>query len=214
MTIQIKICGVRDEAAMDAAAEAGATHIGLVHYEPSPRHVTLDRAAKLRMRAPSSLKVVLLLVNQEAKPTALAIEAVQPDVVQFHGSESAEWLNVVKDNAPIEVWKARGLKNADTLERAKAYEGAADMLLFDAPAQKHIGALPGGNGARFDWSLLEGYDGALPYGLAGGLDAGNVAQAIRETDAVLVDTSSGTESAPGVKDLDKIRAFCEAARSA
>lgn len=214
MTIQIKICGVRDEAAMDAAAEAGATHIGLVHYEPSPRHVTLDRAAKLRMRAPSSLKVVLLLVNQEAKPTALAIEAVQPDVVQFHGSESAEWLNVVKDNAPIEVWKARGLKNADTLERAKAYEGAADMLLFDAPAQKHIGALPGGNGVRFDWSLLEGYDGALPYGLAGGLDAGNVAQAIRETDAVLVDTSSGTESAPGVKDLDKIRAFCEAARSA
>ncbi len=210
MSIKIKICGIRDEAAMDAAAQGGATHIGLVHYEPSPRHVTLDQAAKLRMHAPSSLKVVLLLVNREAKETALAIEAVQPDVVQFHGSESAEWLKVVNDNTPVEVWKARGLKNADTLERAKAYEGAADMLLFDSPAQ----TLPGGNGVSFDWSLLEGYDGALPYGLAGGLDAGNVAQAIRETEAILVDTSSGTESAPGVKDLDKIRAFCEAAHSA
>lgn len=210
MSIQIKICGIRDEAAMDAAAEAGATHIGLVHYEPSPRHVTLDQAAKLRMRAPSSLKVVLLLVNQEPKPTALAIEAVRPDVVQFHGSETAEWLKVVKENAPVEVWKARGLQNAQTLERAKAYEGAADMLLFDAPAQK----LPGGNGTAFDWTLLKGYDGKLPYGLAGGLDPDNVAQAIRETDAMLVDTSSGTESEPGVKDLEKIRAFCEAARSA
>lgn len=210
MTIQIKICGIRDEAAMDAAAEAGATHIGLVHYEPSPRHVTLDQAAKLRLRAPSSLKVVLLLVNQQPKPTALAIEAVRPDVVQFHGSESAEWLKVVKDNAPIEVWKALGLRNSDTLERSKAYEAAADMLLFDAPAK----ALPGGNGVRFDWSLLTNYDGVLPYGLAGGLDPSNVARAIRETDAVLVDTSSGTESAPGIKDLDKIRAFCEAAKNA
>lgn len=214
MSIQIKICGIRDEAAMEAAAEAGATHIGLVHYEPSPRHVSLDQAAKLRMRAPSSLKVVLLLVNQEPKPTALAIEAVRPDVVQFHGSESAEWLKVVKDNAPVQVWKARGLQSAATLERAKVYDGAADMLLFDAPAQKHVGALPGGNGVSFDWSLLEDYGGALPYGLAGGLDQDNVARAIRETEAVLVDTSSGTESEPGVKDLDKIRAFCEAAKNA
>lgn len=210
MTIQIKICGIRDEAAMDAAAEAGATHIGLVHYEPSPRHLSLEDAARLRLRAPSSVKVVLLLVNQEPKPTALAIEAVRPDVVQFHGSESADWLKVVKDNAPVEVWKARGLANAETLERAKVYEGTADMLLFDAPAK----ALPGGNGVGFDWSLLEGYNGALPYGLAGGLDPSNVAQAVRETDAVLVDTSSGVESAPGIKDLDKIRAFCEAAKNA
>lgn len=210
MSIQIKICGIRDEAAMDAAAQAGATHIGLVHYEPSPRHLSLNDAAKLRLHAPSSLKVVLLLVNRDARETALAIEAVRPDIVQFHGSETAEWLKVVRDNAPVEVWKARGLSSADTLERAKAYEGAADMLLFDAPAKK----LPGGNGVGFDWALLSGYDGALPYGLAGGLDAGNVAQALRQTEAVLVDTSSGVESAPGVKDIAKIKAFCEAAKEA
>ena len=214
MSIQIKICGIRDEAAMDAAAEAGATHIGLIHHEPSPRHVTLDQAAMLRMRAPSSLKVVLLLINQQPKPTALAIETVRPDVIQFHGGETPEWLKVVKDNAPVEVWKARGLKNAQTLERARAFEGSADMLLFDAPAKPEPGAVPGGNGITFDWTLLKGYDGTLPYGLAGGLNADNVAQAIRETNAVLVDTSSGTESEPGVKDLAKIRAFCEAARNA
>ena len=210
MTIQIKICGIRDEAAMDAAAEAGATHIGLVHYEPSPRHVTLDQAAKLRMRAPSSLEVVLLLVNQQPKETAIAIDAVKPDIVQFHGLEAPQWLQALRPHVPCRLWKALGLSSADTLERAKAYEGGADMLLFDAPAKK----LPGGNGVTFDHSLLAGYDGAIPYGLAGGLDPDNVAQAIRDTDAVLVDTSSGTESEPGVKDLDKIRAFCEAARAA
>ncbi len=209
----VKICGLSTPATVDAAVAAGATHIGLVHYEPSPRHVALDQARALRARLPRGVKAVLLLVNLEAEPTARAIDAVMPDVVQFHGRETPEWLALIRDNTPLEVWKAVGLKEAASLERARRFAGAVDRLLYDAPARPGPGALPGGNGLTLDWSLLAGYPHAMDWGLAGGLTPGNVAEAIRRTGAPLVDASSGLESAPGVKDVDKIRAFCEAVRS-
>lgn len=205
---QIKICGLTSEAAIDAAAKAGASHIGLVHYEPSPRHVSLEQAAALRMRTPPGLKIVLLLVNADPELTQKAIERVRPDVVQFHGSETPEWLQIVREQMKVEVWKALGVKSREILLRCDRYVGAADRLLFDAPAQ----ALPGGTGTRFDWSLLREFDHRLPWGIAGGLTPNNVAEALRETGAQMVDTSSGVESAPGVKDVDKIAAFCKAVR--
>ena len=206
--IQIKICGLTSEAAIDAAAKAGASHIGLVHYEPSPRHVSLEQAAGLRMRTPPGLKIVLLLVNADPELTQKAIERVRPDVVQFHGSETPEWLQIVREQMKVEVWKALGVKSREILLRSDRFVGAADRLLFDAPAQ----ALPGGTGTRFDWSLLREFDHRLPWGIAGGLTPDNVAEALLETGAKLVDTSSGVESAPGVKDVDKIAAFCKAVR--
>jgi phosphoribosylanthranilate isomerase len=208
MPTQIKICGLKTEAEIDAAAQAGATHIGLNLYEKSPRYVSLEHAAALRMRTPSSLKVVLLLVNAEPVYTAKALELVKPDIVQFHGTETHEWLRLLKGVTSTEIWKALGVKDAATLKNSDRFVGAADLLLFDAPAQ----ALPGGTGMRFDWSLLAGHDHKLPWGLAGGLTADNVADALRQTRAALVDTSSGVESAPGVKDVDKIAAFCKAVR--
>jgi phosphoribosylanthranilate isomerase len=206
--IQIKICGLTSEAAIDAAAKAGASHIGLVHYEPSPRHVSLEQAAALRMRTPPELKIVLLLVNADPELTQKAIERVRPDVVQFHGGETPEWLQIVREQMKVEVWKALGVKSREILLRSDRFVGAADRLLFDAPAQ----ALPGGTGTRFDWSLLREFDHRLPWGIAGGLTPDNVAEALRETGAQMVDTSSGVESAPGVKDVDKIAAFCKAVR--
>lgn len=208
MQTQIKICGLTSETAIDAAAKSGASHIGLVHYEPSPRHVSLEQAALLRMRTPPSVKVVLLLVNADPELTQMAIERVRPDVVQFHGTETPEWLQIVRQQMNVEVWKALGVKNRETLLRSDRYAGVADRLLFDAPAQ----ALPGGTGTRFDWSLLREFDHRLPWGVAGGLTPDNVAEALRETGAQMVDTSSGVESAPGVKDVDKIAAFCKAVR--
>lgn len=205
---QIKICGLTSEAAIDAAAKAGASHIGLVHYEPSPRHVSLEQAAALRMRTPPELKIVLLLVNADPELTQKAIERVRPDVVQFHGGETPEWLQIVREQMKVEVWKALGVKSREILLRSDRFVGAADRLLFDAPAQ----ALPGGTGTRFDWSLLREFDHRLSWGIAGGLTPDNVAEALRETGAKLVDTSSGVESAPGVKDVDKIAAFCKAVR--
>jgi len=209
MAVQIKICGLSTPETIDAAVDAGATHVGLVHFEPSSRHVSLSDAAKLRARVPTSVKVVLLLVNMQPQETATAIAAIKPDVVQFHGRETPEWTGLIRDKTDLEVWKALGLKDAGTLERSAAYHGKVDRLLFDAPAKK----LPGGNGIAFDWNLLAGHDHQIDWGIAGGLTPDNVAQAIRETAAPLVDASSGLESAPGVKDVDLIRAFCKAALS-
>lgn len=205
----IKICGLSTPETVDAAVAAGASHIGLVHYEPSPRHVTLPQAAALRARVPERVKVVLLLVSMEPQPTVDAIAAVRPDVVQFHGSEGAEWLAWLKQKTPLEIWKAVGVKDAGSLAKALKFKDAVHRVLYDAAA----GALPGGNGLALDWSLLANHRHEIPWGLAGGLNADNVADAIRQTGAPLVDTSSGVESAPGVKDVDRIKAFCQSARS-
>jgi phosphoribosylanthranilate isomerase len=208
MKTEIKICGLTDIASMQAAADAGATHIGFVHFPASPRHVTLEQAAALENAAPSSLTTVLLLVNADPELTGKALEIVKPDVVQFHGNETPEWLRLVKQFSKAEVWKALGVKDAETLAKSDRFADAADRLLFDAPAQ----ALPGGTGTSFDWSLLASHGHKLPWGLAGGLTPDNVAEALRITGAKMVDTSSGVESAPGVKDVAKIAAFCKAVR--
>ena len=203
----VKICGLRTPESVDAAIRLGATHIGLVHYEPSPRHVDLKTAAALRQRAGGKVKVALLLVNASQQLTGQALATVRPDIVQFHGTETPEWLARVKQLIPAEVWKAVGLKDAGTLERIQQYRGIADRILFDAPAA----ALPGGTGTRFDWSLLANHRHNMDWGIAGGLTPANVAEAIAATGAPLVDVSSGVESEPGVKDVDKIAAFLKAA---
>ena len=208
LSTQIKICGLSTPDAIDAAAKHGATHIGLVHFENSPRHVSLEAAAKLRAQTPPSLKVVLLLVNAEADLTQQALDMVRPDVVQFHGTETPEWLNLVRRYTKAHIWKAIGLKNRQTLVDADRFDDVVDLLLYDAPAQ----ALPGGTGTRVDWSLLQNFEHRTPWGLAGGLAPDNVLEALRATKAQLVDVSSGVESAPGVKDVDKIAAFCNAVR--
>ncbi len=209
MKTQIKICGLSNEASIAAAAEAGADYVGLVHFEKSPRHVTLARAAELREAAAKSLKIVLLLVNADPKLTGRAVNIVHPDIIQFHGGETPEWIKLVRDQGKVEVWKALGLRDKATLAKSSRFEGAADRLLFDAPAK----ALPGGTGTSFDWSVLAGHDHKVPWGLAGGLNSDNIAQAMEATNPPLVDVSSGVESAPGVKDVDRIAAFCQAVRT-
>ena len=206
----IKICGLSTPETIEAAVTAGATHIGFVHFEKSPRHVSVARAAELRELLPDGVKAVLLTVNLEPGPTAEVLQAVQPDVLQLHGRETPEWLNLIRENSELELWKAVGVKDLASLEQAQRYKDCAHRLLYDAPA----GTLPGGNGLALDWRLLMNFRHEADWGLAGGLNAGNVGDAIRYTRAPLVDTSSGVESAPGVKDVRKIREFCEAARAA
>jgi phosphoribosylanthranilate isomerase len=206
---QIKICGLSTPESINAAAQHGATHIGLVHFDQSPRHLSLEQAAALRAQTPPSLKVVLLLVNASPELTQQAIERVRPDIVQFHGGETPEWLAIVHQHMKVGIWKALGLKNRQTLVNADRYDDVVDRILYDAPAQ----ALPGGTGTRVDWSLLHEFDHRIPWGLAGGLTPDNVAEAMQITKAPLVDASSGVESAPGIKDVDKIAAFCKAVRA-
>ena len=214
MATEVKICGLSTPEAIDVAVDAGATHVGLVHYEQSPRHVPLREAAKLRRRVPPEVKVVLVVVGLEPEPLARAFDVIRPDVVQFHGGETPQWMSLFKQHVPVETWRAVGLRSADTFENSRKFLGACDRLLFDAPAKPLPGALPGGNGVPVQWDLLQGWDAYMPWILAGGLTPENVGEAIRVTGAAMVDASSGVEDAPGVKNLDKIRAFVAAVKAA
>ncbi|WP_379921096.1 phosphoribosylanthranilate isomerase [Erythrobacter sp. R86502] len=204
----VKICGLSTPETLAAAAKARADYVGLVHFEKSPRHLSIAQASRLRGLVPPQVKVVLLIVNMAATTLAHAVREVRPDVVQFHGDETPETLARFRSETGIEAWRALGVTSVDSLTAAARFNGAADRLLFDAPAS----GLPGGNGTRFDWNVLRAYKSPTPWGLAGGLTPANVAEAIRLTGAPLVDTSSGVERAPGIKDVDKIAAFCKAAR--
>lgn len=212
MTTLVKICGLSTPETLAAAVRAGASHIGLVHFAKSPRHVSLTDAARLRAGVPPHVKAVLLVVNLAPAALADAVRTIRPDVVQFHGQEAPEALARFRSETGIETWRALGVKDAESLADAARFHGAVDRLLFDAPMPNVLGGLPGGNGAAFDWGLLAAYQAPVAWGLAGGLTPANVADAIRLTGAPLVDTSSGVESAPGIKDVDRIAAFCKAAR--
>ena len=211
MTAKIKICGIATRAALEAARAARADHVGLVFYPPSPRHLTSVQAAGLAQADPQADRIGLF-VDADDAVIGEAAAAGRLAAVQLHGSETPERVAQIRARFGRPAWKALPVASAADVARADAYAGAADLILFDA--RTPTGTLPGGMGLAFDWSLLASYRGALPWGLAGGLDPGNVGRAIRVTGASLVDTSSGVESAPGVKDVDLIRAFCQAARSA
>jgi phosphoribosylanthranilate isomerase len=204
----VKICGISTPETLAAAVGAGASHVGFVHFAKSPRHLALADAAMLRRQVPEHVKAVLLLVNADAPLLAEAVRTIAPDVVQFHGGETPEALARFRAETGIEAWRALAVKDAAALAEVAMFRGAADRVLLDAPAT----ALPGGNGTAFDWSLLAGWQAPLAWGLAGGLTPANVGEAIRLTGAPLVDTSSGVERSPGIKDVDKIAAFCKASR--
>jgi phosphoribosylanthranilate isomerase len=204
----VKICGLSTPETLAAAVQAGASHVGFVHFPKSPRHLALGDMAALRRDVPAHVKAVLLVVNPSPVVLADAVRQVRPDVVQFHGSETPETLARFRAETGILAWRALAVRDAAALAEVALFRGAADRVLLDAPAT----ALPGGNGTAFDWSLLAGWQAPLAWGLAGGLTPANVGKAIHLTGAPLVDTSSGVESAPGVKDVDKIAAFCKAAR--
>ena len=155
-----------------------------------------------------NLPLHLLLVNASPELTGEAVSKIRPDVIQFHGNETVKWIQLVREKLKIEVWKALGVRDRHTLMKSARFEGITDKLLFDAPAK----ALPGGTGTSFDWDLLRTFEHKVDWGLAGGLHADNVGEALSISRAPLVDTSSGVESAAGIKDIDKINRFCQAVK--
>lgn len=209
---EIKICGLKTPDALEAAISARADHAGFVFFPPSPRHVAAEEAAALAARAEGRIRRVGLFVDADDAAIAEAVAAARLDAVQLHGTETPERAAQVKAHFGLPVWKALPVAAKGDVERAAAYAGAVDLILFDAKTPK--GTLPGGMGLSFDWNLLTGLRLPLRWGLAGGLTPGNVAEAIRMTRPALVDTSSGVESAPGIKDAERIASFCAAARSA
>ncbi|MCI0598292.1 MAG: phosphoribosylanthranilate isomerase [Beijerinckiaceae bacterium] len=213
MSVFVKICGLATERALDAALKHGADMTGFVFFEKSPRHVSLELAAHLGERAGTRTRKVLLTVDADDAVLAAAIGALKPAILQLHGSESPERVALVRARFGLPIIKAIGIAEAADLALLPPYETAADLLLFDAKPTR-AASRPGGTGTSFDWSLLAGIETNIPWLLAGGLDAGNVGEALAVTHAPGIDVSSGVESAPGVKDPSKIAAFIAKVREA
>lgn len=207
--IAIKICGLSTPETVDAAIKAGASHIGMVFFPKSPRHVDFDRAAALAARVPGHVRRVGVFVDPDEELLERAIATGGLHALQLHGKETPERAAAIRAKHGRDIWKAISVKVRADLDQGRTYSAVADMLLYDAKTPDGA-ALPGGMGVRFDWKLLQDFRHPLPWGLSGGLDATNVRDAVAITDAPLVDVSSGVESAPGMKDVDKIAAFCQA----
>ncbi|WP_029007911.1 phosphoribosylanthranilate isomerase [Azospirillum halopraeferens] len=213
MTVQAKICGITGPDALRAAVEGGARWIGFVFYAPSPRSLAPAMAAELARLVPTGVRTVGLFVDPDDAFLEHVAGQVPFDLLQLHGSESPQRVAAVRAAYGIPVMKAIKVGAPEDLERAAAYAGAADRLLFDSRPPAGVATLPGGTGIAFDWTLLAGRSWPLPWMLSGGLDADNVAEAVRVTGADAVDVSSGVEDRPGHKNPALVRAFLDAVRA-
>jgi phosphoribosylanthranilate isomerase len=203
-----KICGLSTPDTIDAAIRGGACHVGFVFFPPSPRAIDFATAERLAAQVPEHVKRVGVFVDPDDELLARAIAAGRLDAIQLHKT-TPQRTAALRDRFKTETWAAVAVKTRADLDGAHQFAAAADRILYDAKTPANA-ALPGGMGVRFDWSLLDGFRHPLPWALSGGLDPTNVADAIRRTGAMLVDVSSGVETAPGVKDVDKIAAFLKA----
>jgi phosphoribosylanthranilate isomerase len=213
MTLLVKICGLKSPDALEVALAAGADMVGFVFFPPSPRHIGPAAARALGAQVRGRAQKVALSVDASDPDLAATIETLQPDLLQLHGKETPARVAAVRGRFGLPVMKALPISERHDLEAIRLYDQVADRLIFDARPPRDA-TRPGGLGRAFDWHLLQGLDIPIPYMLSGGLDAGNVAEALRITSAPGVDVSSGVERMPGEKDADKIRAFIRAARAA
>jgi phosphoribosylanthranilate isomerase len=213
MAVLVKICGLKTEAALDVALDAGTDLVGFVFFPPSPRHVGFEAARTLGARVHGRARKVAVSVDATDDLLRSCIDALQPDLLQLHGRETPERVAVVRSRFGIPVMKALPVTERADLSSVHLYAKVADRIMFDARAPREA-TRPGGHGLAFDWRLLENLALAVPFMLSGGLHAGNVADALDVTRAGGLDVSSGVERAPGEKDVDKIREFIRAARAA
>ncbi|MEM8987748.1 MAG: phosphoribosylanthranilate isomerase [Pseudomonadota bacterium] len=215
MTFDIKICGLRTATTVEAAADAGATMIGLVFFPKSPRHVSRAEA-RTAAGARAGLIRVALTVNADDQEIADILGAVPVDWLQLHGAEPPERVRQVKDKFGLPVMKALGVATPEDVAAAQDFAGGADRILFDAKPPQDA-TRPGGLGAVFDWGVLAAVDGRVPWMLSGGLTPDNVAEAVTAVKDLPgfsgVDVSSGVERAPGEKDAERIAAFVTAAKA-
>jgi phosphoribosylanthranilate isomerase len=213
MAVLIKICGLKAASGLDAALDAGADLVGFVFFPPSPRHVGFEAARTLGARVQGRARKVAVSVDAGDDLLRSSIEALKPDLLQLHGRETPERVAAIRSRFGLPVMKALPVTERADLSSVHLYAKVADWIMFDAKAPREA-TRPGGHGLAFDWRLLENLALAVPFMLSGGLNAGNVAEALGITRPEGLDVSSGVERAPGEKDTDKIREFIRAARAA
>ena len=211
MRPDIKICGLSTAETVERAVARGATHIGFIFFEKSPRNIEPDIAGKLADAVRGMVKVVAVTVDADNDELDEIVDLLKPDILQLHGHETPERVLNIKAIYGLPVMKAFSIRDADDLAKIDPYIGIADRFLFDA--KPPVGSdLPGGNGVSFDWTILRSLDGSIDYMLSGGLNKDNIAEALAETGARGIDASSGVESAPGIKDPAMIDAFFDAVK--
>lgn len=213
MKVVVKICGLSTPEALDVALDAGADMVGFVFFPASPRHIGFEAAKRLGARIGSRAQRVALTVDATNHTLRDIVDALKPDLLQLHGRETPERVGAIRSRFGLPVMKAIPIAVRADLSPVRLYANFADRMLFDARAPREA-TRPGGLGNPFDWHLLQDLDLGVPFMLSGGLDAGNVAEALQITRAPGVDVSSGVERAPGQKDPEKIRAFVRAVRQA
>jgi len=212
--ISAKICGLRTSETVAAAIAAGADFVGFNFFTKTPRYVEPEMAAALGRAVPAGVTKTGLLVDDDDVRIAAILSVCPLDLLQLHGAETPERVAAIKAKFGLPVMKVIKVRNAADIARAADYEAVADRLLFDAvPPADMKNALPGGNAVSFDWDLLKGFRTRLPWMLSGGLNADNLAEAVRRSGARAVDVSSGVEDRPGEKNPNKIKAFLTIARS-
>lgn len=212
MTTLIKICGLRTPETLDAALNGRADFVGFVFFPPSPRNVSFDLARELGAQVDGRARKVALTVDADDVTHDAIVAALAPDMLQLHGHETPQRVAALKARFGLPVMKALPVETANDLSAVPAYAAVADWLLFDARPPRDA-TRPGGLGRSFDWTLLKALDPGLPFMLSGGLEPGNVGQALAVTRAPAVDVSSGVESRPGIKDPTRIAAFIRAVRA-
>jgi phosphoribosylanthranilate isomerase len=209
--VEAKICGIKDEGALRTACDAGASFVGFNFFPASPRAVSPAEAAALAAVTPAHVQKVGLFVDPSDEEIEAVLAKASLDLIQLHGSETVQRCRQIKNRFAIKLVKTIKIAGREDFAPAEDFTDIADIFLFDTKAPKDLkDALPGGNGLTFDWNLLRNRSWPIPWMLAGGLDAENVGDAIRLSQAPIVDVSSGVESAPGKKDPAKIKAFLDA----
>jgi phosphoribosylanthranilate isomerase len=213
MTLDIKICGLKTPEALEAALAGGASHVGFIFFEKSPRNIAPAEAGRLRRAAGGRAKAVAVAVDADDAALDAIVAAMAPDMLQLHGNETPERVAAVKARHGLPVMKAFSIRETADLAVIEPYRGVADHFLFDAKPPRGAD-LPGGNGVPFDWTILAALDPDIGYMLSGGLNAGNIGEALRLVRPAGIDISSGVESAPGVKNALLIQEFFKAVREA
>ncbi|MDA9005250.1 phosphoribosylanthranilate isomerase [Amylibacter sp.] len=208
--MRVKICGLTTLNTLSAAINSGATYVGFVFFEKSPRHLTIEQAIKMANIVPDGICKTALVVDPSDKDLDDLLDKVPVDMIQLHGHESAERVSEVKDKFGLPVMKAVGISDESDLVNLYEHSRIADQILVDAKPPKNA-ILPGGNGLSFDWKLLAGRRWSTPWMLAGGLNSSNLLQAAKLTGARQFDVSSGVETSTGVKDIKLISDFIQAA---
>ena len=208
--IEIKLCGLKEPSHIETAFNLGIKYIGFVFFEKSPRFLKKETAKSLISLTPPGIIKVGLVVN----PTddfLNSISGLGLNMLQLHGTESIDRIKEIKSKVDLSLIKAIGIKDKNDLALVESYSEVADQILIDAKPNSN-NRLPGGNGIKFDWQILENKSWDFPWFLAGGLNTNNITKALVMTKAKKVDLSSGVEDSNGRKSMTKIIKFVKTIR--